>query len=258
MSEVLYDVEEHVATITINRPKQRNAIAFSTISSLRDAFARAGADRVVRVVVLQSVGDVAFCAGADLGGLRGDDSDVETAHAGRGHMAQLFTEMWRLEKPIIARIQGYALAGGFGLALACDLVVASDRAQFGAPEVNVGMWPFMISVPMARSMPPKVALDLILTARRVDAVEGQRLGFVSRIAQHEQLDAEVRELASLIASKSPAGIRLGRPSFYRMLDQNSAEALSSLQAMLSIATGTPDAAEGIAAFQQKRAPIWND
>lgn len=258
MSEVLYDVRNHIATVTINRPEQRNAIAFSTIAALRDAFAAAGSDRSVRVVVLEGAGDVAFCAGADLGGIQGEGSDAESAHAGRGHMAQLFTEMWRLEKPIIARVQGYALAGGFGLALACDLVVASERAVFGAPEVNVGMWPFMISVPMARSMPPKVALDLILTARRVDATEGQRLGFVSRVVPAETLDAELRELAELIAGKSPAGIRLGRPSFYRMLDQHSSEALSSLQSMLSIATATADAAEGIAAFQEKRMPVWND
>lgn len=253
--EVRYAVRDHVAWVTIDREAKRNALSFDTLEQLLDCFRRADRDRDVRVVVLTGAGDRAFCAGADLGGIRGG-TGPEQAHAGRGNLAALFMQMYQLGKPTIARVQGYALAGGFGLALACDFVVASEKAVFGAPEVNVGLWPYMITIPLVRSMRPKDALDLILTARRVSASEGRELGFVSRLTTAAELDTTVRELASHLATRSPAAIRLGRPAFYRALDQTSTQALPELQAILSIATSTPDAAEGVAAFAEKRDPVW--
>jgi enoyl-CoA hydratase/carnithine racemase len=254
--EVRYEVRDHVARVTIDREPKRNALSFDTTDQLLDCFRQANQDRDVRVIVLTGSGDKAFCAGADLGGIRGGGNDAEDAHAGRGHLAALFTEMYQLGKPTIARVQGYALAGGFGLALACDLVVASENATFGAPEVNIGLWPYMITVPLVRSMRPKDALDLILTGRRVTASEGRDLGFVSRLATATDLDRTVDELAAHLATRSPGAIRLGRPAFYRALDQTSAQALPELQAILSVATTTPDAAEGVAAFREKRSPVW--
>jgi enoyl-CoA hydratase/carnithine racemase len=171
-------------------------------------------------------------------------------------LAGLFEDMWSLGKPVIARVQGWAMAGGFGLALACDLVVASDRARFGAPEVNVGLWPFMITVPLTRSMPPKQALELMLTGRVVDAAEAFRLGFVTRVVPHDQLDVAVAELAGTIAAKSPAVVRLGRDAFYAVWDMQASQALAHLHAMLTLTTLTDDAAEGIAAFLDKRPPEW--
>ncbi|MDT3444696.1 MULTISPECIES: enoyl-CoA hydratase/isomerase family protein [unclassified Pseudofrankia] len=256
--DVLYQVSGHVARVTINREPKRNAMSFGTIRNLREAFRQADEDPGVRVVVLGGAGDTAFCSGADLGGLRGAKDGAEAAHAGRGHLASLFTEMYELGKPTVARVQGYALAGGFGLALACDFVVASERATFGAPEVNIGLWPYMISVPLVRSMRPKDALDLILTGRRVTAAEGRELGFVSRLTSEDGLDATVDELAARLATRSPGAIRLGRPAFYRMLDQTSAQALPELQAMLTVATSLPDAAEGVAAFHERREPVWTE
>src|SRR5205085_11407610 len=134
----------------------------------RTAMARARSDESVRAVVLTGAGDKAFCAGADLGG-GGIADGASSAHEGRGLLADLFRDMWSLGKPIIARVRGYALAGGFGLACACDLIVASDDAVFGTPEINVGLWPYIISVPLLRSMPSKTALDLMMTGRRVTA-----------------------------------------------------------------------------------------
>jgi enoyl-CoA hydratase/carnithine racemase len=177
-------------------------------------------------------------------------------HDGRGQLAGLFHEMWALGKPIIARVRGYALAGGFGLMLACDFVIASDDAQFGTPEINVGLWPYMITVPLMRSMPPKKALELMLTGRRVDATEAERIGFVNRIVPADQLDAATGELAKSLASKSPAIMRLGRDSFYAVWDANAADALHLLHSMLTITSYTEDAAEGIAAFAEKRDPEW--
>jgi enoyl-CoA hydratase/carnithine racemase len=253
--EVRYEVRDHVARVTIDREPKRNALSFDTIAQLLDSFRQADRDRDVRVVVLTGTGTDAFCAGADLGGIRGGE-DTEAAHAGRGHLAALFTEMYQLGKPTIARVQGFALAGGFGLALACDFVVASEEATFGAPEVNIGLWPYMITVPLVRSMRPKDALDLILTGRRVTASEGRDLGFVSRLTTATNLDPKVDELAAELATRSPGAIRLGRPAFYRALDQTSAQALPELQAILSVATTIPDAAEGVAAFREKRSPVW--
>ena len=171
-------------------------------------------------------------------------------------MARLFEELWELGKPTIARVRGYALAGGFGLALACDLVVASDDAQFGTPEIDVGLWPYMITVPLCRSMPPKKALELMMTGRRVGAAEAEAIGFVTRVVPVEKLDQAVSELAASLAAKSPAVMRLGRDAFYGVWDAGAAEALRYLHSQLTLTTLTDDTREGLTAFAEKRAPRW--
>ena len=247
-------VVDHVATITIDREARRNALSWEVIRSLRAAVAEAKADRDVRVVVLTGAGEKAFCAGADLGGMAG--ADFAALHDSRGELADLFRDLYALGKPTVARVRGYALAGGFGLALACDLVVAGDDAQFGTPEIDVGLWPFMITVPLLRSMPPKVALELMMTGRRVDAAEAQRLGFVTRVVPVADLDSTVAELTSTLAAKSTSIMKLGRDSFHAVWDLAADDALRLLHPMLTVATQTEDAAEGIAAFQEKRRPVW--
>jgi enoyl-CoA hydratase/carnithine racemase len=257
MPEVLYDIADGVARVTINRPERRNAMSYDVMAGLRDAMARARGDDAVRVVVLTGAGDKAFCAGADLGGGGiGDTANAAASHDGRGLLAELFRDMWALGKPIIARVRGYALAGGFGLACACDFVVASDDAQFGTPEINVGLWPYMITVPLLRSMPPKKVLELMATGRRVGAAEAERIGFVTRVVPVAELDAAVDELAASLASKSPVIMRWGRDAFYRVLEMDADAALSYLQSMLTVTTLTEDSAEGIAAFAEKRQPQW--
>jgi enoyl-CoA hydratase/carnithine racemase len=253
-----------VHTVTINRPERRNAMTWEVIAGLRDQVARAKADPAVRVLVLTGAGDKAFCAGADLSGMvprqLGDDpadtDDFASHHQARGWLAELFEELWHLGKPTIARVQGWAMAGGFGLALACDMVIASDRARFGAPELNVGLWPYMVTVPMLRSMPPKKALELMLTSRVVGAEEAERIGFVTQVVPHDRLDAAVADMAALLASKPPGVMRLGRESFYAVLDAAAAEALPYLHSMLTVTSQTAEAAEGIAAFAEKRPPAW--
>jgi enoyl-CoA hydratase/carnithine racemase len=252
---LLYDVASGVARLTINRPERRNAMSWAVLTELRDAIAVAKADADVRVVVLTGAGDKAFCAGADLTGMRSDANYVEV-HDARGELARLFHDLWALGKPTIARVRGYALAGGFGLALACDFVVAADDARFGTPEIDVGLWPYMITVPLVRSMPPKKVLELMLTGRRVDAAEADRLGFVTRVVPVADLDEAVHELAATLASKSPAIVKLGRDSFYAVWDLAARDALAYLHPMLTITSQTEDTAEGIAAFAEKRAPQW--
>ena len=153
-------------------------------------------------------------------------------------------------------MRGYCLARGFGLALSCDLVVAADDATFGTPEIDVGLWPFMITVPLCRSMPPKRALELMMTGRRIDAAEADRLGILSRLVRSDDLDAAVDDLATTLASKSPAVMKLGRDSFYATWDQSATDALKLLHPMLTVTTELDDAAEGIAAFVEKRPPVW--
>jgi enoyl-CoA hydratase/carnithine racemase len=249
------ELGEGVARLTIDRPAKRNALSWEVVRALREAVAGAGADPEVRVVVLTGAGDRAFCSGVDLSGMAAGAGALEL-HEARGELARLFEDLWALGKPTIARVRGFALAGGFGLALACDLVVAADDAVFGAPEVDVGLWPHMITVPLTRSMPPKVALELMLTGRRVPAAEAAALGFVSRVVPVGSLDEAVDELAATLASKSPAVLSLGLASFHAVWDMAAGDALRLLHPMLTVSAATEDAAEGLAAFAERRPPRW--
>jgi enoyl-CoA hydratase/carnithine racemase len=253
--EVRYEVRDGVARLTINRPERRNALSWTVVGELRRRVAECRDDPAARVLVLGGAGDKAFCAGADLGGMA-EGAGYLDLHDARGDLAQLFQELWALGKPTIARVRGFALAGGMGLALSCDLVVAADDAQFGTPEINVGLWPYMITVPLCRSMPPKKALELMMTGRRIDVVEADRLGCVTRVVPVAELDTAVDELATSLAAKSPAIMRLGRDSFYAVWDQAAADALRYLHPLLTVTTATEDSAEGITAFLEKRDPHW--
>jgi enoyl-CoA hydratase len=253
--EVLTAIDGAVATVTINRPAQRNALSPAVTRGLRAALGSVRGDDRVRVVVLRGAGDRAFCAGADLSSLAAG-ADFLELHEARGEIAGLFEDLWALGKPTIARVQGYALAGGFGLALACDLLVASDDAVFGTPEIDVGLWPFMITVPILRAMSPKQAIELMMTGRRVGADEALRIGFVNRVVSPGELDAAVGELAAVLAGKSPAVMRLGRTTFYRVVDDLASRALPYLHSQLTVGAGLADAAEGMAAFMEKRPPHW--
>jgi len=254
---VRYEVTAGVARVTIDRPGRHNALTWPLVARLRQRVADAAADAGVRVVVLAGAGDRAFCAGADLAGMASSvagsegplgPSDVLGLHQARGGLAELFVDLWSLGKPTIARVQGYALAGGFGLALACDFVVAADDAQFGTPEIDVGLWPFMATVPLVRSMPPKKALELMLTGRRVGAEEAERIGFVNQVVPPGDLDAAVDELAAVLASKPAGMVKLGRDSFYAVWDQAAGDALAQLHPLLTLATLTDEAREGLNRF----------
>ena len=252
---LLYDVHEHVATITINRPDRRNALSWTVMSEMRGAVAAAKTDPDVRVVVITGAGDRAFSAGADLSGMA-EGAGYADLHEARGEMTRLFRDVWELGKPTIARVRGFALAGGFGVALMCDFVIAAEDAQFGTPEIDVGLWPMMITVPLMRSMPPKKALELMLTGRRVGAAEAERIGFVNTVVPVAELDAAVDELARTLASKSPAIVKLGRDAFYAVWDQSADDALRLLHPLLTITTQLEDAGEGLKAFAEKRKPEW--
>jgi enoyl-CoA hydratase/carnithine racemase len=253
--EVLVERRDSAAFVVLNRPERRNALSWTMVSRLRDVLHELESDDDVHVVVLRGAGDQAFCAGADLSGMAEGAGHLEL-HKARGELAEVFRQLWSLGKPTIAQVRGFALAGGMGLALACDLVVAADDATFGTPEIDVGLWPFMITVPMLRSMPPKRALELMMTGRRVDAREAENIGFVTRVVAVDELDRVVGELVETLTGKSPAILRLGRDSFYAVCDQAADDALRLLHPMLTVTAATDDTAEGLAAFADKRAPRW--
>ena len=253
---VLYEVAGSVARITINRPEARNALWPAVMEGLLRAFERAAADPEVRAVVLTGAGDRAFCAGGDLGGPGFAHKSALERHHDRRTFADLFRAMNRLGKPLVARVRGHCLAGGFGLALGCDLVVASEDASFGTPEVKRGLVPMMIMATIFRNVGRKKGMELLLTGERISAAEAERLGLVNYVVPADQLDAKVDELLGKLLALSPAVLRLGRDAFYAMQDMEFDRALDYLQAMLTVNLASEDAAEGVRAFLEKREPVW--
>jgi enoyl-CoA hydratase/carnithine racemase len=249
-----YEVRGPAAWLIIDDPDRRNPLSLAVIEMLREGLGSASADEQVRVVVVTGAGDRAFSAGGDLSG-GFFDRPIELHH-GRGAFAEMLRSMRRLGKPTIARVNGHALAGGFGLAAACDIVVAAEHARFGTPEIDVGLWPMMIGAVLVRCMPRRAVLELMLTGRLIDASEAKALGAVSRVVPSDRLDEEIDALVGQLAAKSPATIRLGRDAFYAVDNLDFDEALDHLHAALTSVASTEDAAEGVRAFLEKRPPEW--
>jgi enoyl-CoA hydratase len=253
---VLYELHGPAAWLVIDREERRNALSDEVIEGLLEGLRRAGGEADACCVVVTGVGDRAFCAGGDLAGNLAPDQGRVASHELRGRVADLIRGIEAHPQPVIARVNGVALAGGLGLMLACDLVVAADDVQFGTPEINLGLWPYMISAVIQRNLPRKAALEMMLTGRRVSADEGARWGMVNRVVPRELLDQEVQDLAGELASKSPLILTLGKRSFYRAQDMTLDDALAYLQAMLTVNLESEDVAEGVSAFLQKRTPEW--
>src|SRR6266566_4830322 len=253
LSDVLLEVDGAIATVTLNRPEQRNPLSSSMIRELRLALDWCKHEAAVSVVVLTGAGDRAFCAGADLASFGGEQSPLELHH-GRHALAELFMEMNELGKPIVGRINGHALAGGFGLACACDLVVAVESATFGTPEINVGVWPMMIQAIICRKLPMNVVLEMVMLGERWTAQQLQQHGLVNRVVAQQELDEATAELTGKLGEKSSAIMRLGRDSFYRQQDMDYKAALEYLHSQVTLVTLTEDSAEGRKAFFEKRKP----
>ena len=251
---VTYETSDGVARVTIDREERRNAINAEVVSGISDSLGRAEADDAVRVVVLTGTGERAFCAGGDLGGVA--DAPRVAQHFIRGEVGDLFKQMRSSRLPIVARVNGHALAGGFGLMLACDLVVAADDAEMGTPEVNIGLWPFMISAVIQRDVPRKIALEMMMTGRRMGAEEAARWGFINRVVPRAELDVAIDEMTAVLTSKSPLILSLGKRSFYSVEDMDLAPALEYLSGMLTVCLESEDTIEGVTAFLEKRHPEW--
>ena len=256
MANVRADTDARgVRTLTIDRAAARNALDRATLDELEAALAAARAPEV-RVVVLRGAGTQAFSAGADLKELLA----YQTLEDRRRHfdgVARVIRAMHELGAPVIARVQGFALAGGCGLAVAADFTIAGESAVFGLPEIGIGLLPMVVSAPILRATGSrKVVLDLVLTGRRVGAEEARALGLATRVVPDERLDAEVDALAAQLASLSPAALRLGKEAIYTMAEMEYGAALRYLREMIVLTAATEDAQEGIRAFLEKRSPQW--
>jgi 3-hydroxypropionyl-coenzyme A dehydratase len=253
--ELLYEVSDGVATLTLNRPDQRNALNGELLAGLVEAIKRARDDEAVRAVVLTGAGEKVFCAGADLGGFAADAPLVHK-HFASDLFLEFFRLMPRLGKPSLCAANGHVLAGGMGLALSCDLVIAREGARFGTPEINVGAFPYMIMSIIYRNVPRKKVNEMILLGEQMSAEEAVEYGLANKVVPADQFDAAVGEWAAKLASKSPVLMRLGHDAMYRQQDMALDDALEYLRSQLSLTFSTEDIQEGVKAFFEKREPEW--
>jgi enoyl-CoA hydratase/carnithine racemase len=244
-----------VATIALDQPDTRNALSNELLDDLIAAFEAARDDPDVRCVVLTSTHERVFSAGANLGGFAGDTSLVEK-HLGTSRFPRLFRLIGELGKPTICAANGHVLAGALGIALACDLILAREGARFGTPEINVGVFPFMIMALIYRNVPRKKTNEMLLLGEQISAVEAAKIGIVNRVFAPEEFEAGVREWAEKLAGKSPLIMKLGKDAMFRQLDMAFLDALDFLRAQLTIALSTEDIQEGVRAFFEKREPEW--
>jgi len=248
---LLYDIENHVARLTINREKQRNSLTPRVISLFMECLDQAQADDAVRAVLITGAGDKAFCSGADLGGAATEDGKSSFQS-----YADLLKRLAAYPKPTVARINGYCLAGGMGFMMACDIVVARETAKFGTPEVNVGLFPMMIGALIFRNVLRKRAMEMVLLGEKLTASEARDMGLITRVVPFEKLDEAVDDILASLVAKSPIGLRLGKEAFYRMADMPFEKAVDYLCGKLADVVSTGDAVEGITAFMEKRKPVF--
>jgi len=252
---VTYEVSEGVATVTLNNPEKRNMLSGQMLAELVDAMKRARDDEEARAVVLTGAGDKVFCAGADLGGFAAEVPLV-AKHFGTDLFLEFFRLMPRLGKPSLCAANGHVLAGGMGLALSCDLVIAKEGATFGTPEINVGAFPYMIMAIIYRNVPRKKVNEMMLLGERLSAEQAVEYGLANKVVPADGFDAAVADWAGKLASKSPVLMRLGHDAMYRQQDMAVDDALEFLRSQLSLTFSTEDIVEGVSAFFEKREPEW--
>ena len=252
---VLTELKGGVGTLTLNRPDVRNALNPAMIRELHEALRAFDQETDARVVLVRGAGDRAFCAGADLKAVAGHASTIE-AREHFGGIANILELMARMRKPIIAQVHGYALAGGCGLAAGCDLVVASEDAVFGLPEIKVGLLPLIVMAPIVRSVGRKRGLLMVLSGEQITARDAWEMGLVSLLVPRELLEVKARELAEKLAGYSPSALALAKEGFMTIQDMEYGKSLHYLRELSALVALSEDAKEGIAAFFEKRPPRW--
>jgi enoyl-CoA hydratase len=252
---VRYEVSGRVATIALDQPETRNALSDEVLDDLIEAFEMARDDDGVRCVVLTSTHETVFSSGGNLSRFAAEEPLVHK-YWGTDRFPRLFRMIGELGKPTICAANGHVLAGALGLALACDLIVARDGARFGTPEINVGIFPFIIMALIYRNVPRKKATELLLLGEQISAAEAERIGIVNRVVAADEFEGFVREWAETLAAKSPVMMRLGKDALFRQQDMALADALEFLHAQLTLAFSTEDIQEGVKAFFEKRDPVW--
>ena len=249
---LLCSVDAHIATVTMNRPKRKNAISPEMANELLWALDEARDDAEVRVVVLTGAGDT-FSAGGDLGGMSSGGDSL----AMKGDFGDLLTRIPALGKPTIARVPGPAMGGGCGLVACCTFAIAKESAVLGTPEIKRGLFPFMILAPLARVVPRRELLEMILLGEKISARRALELGILSHVVPDAELDAAVKTLAGKLAAQSPTAMSMGLRAFHTYAEVPLADAVPKLRDELVAILGTADAREGLAAFLEKREPKWS-
>ena len=257
--EVIIERREHggqpVQWIIINREERRNAMNGDVIARISQGIADA-VESGARAIVLTGVGEKAFCAGADLTkGVKGFAFDVDFSRP-RHYIVQLFKQLQECPLPVIARVNGAAMAGGFGLLCACDMAIAADDIRIGTSESKIGLTPMMILPYMIRALPPRKLQEMCVTGEMFTAADGMEWGLFNYVVPRAELDAKVDWLLNRIVDKSPTAIRLGKQAYSATRDMDLRSALEYAQAMVPVMSSTQDAAEGLASFQEKRKPNW--
>lgn len=252
--DLLYNVKNNTAYFTINREKQRNAISAEAIKLFLQYLEDAEKDESVRAVCITGSGDKAFCTGADLGNTM--NGDKESVMGSFQNYADLIKKLAGFPKPTVARVNGFCIAGGTGFMLACDIVMASDKAKFGTPEVNVGLFPMMIGALIFRNVLRKKAMEMILLGETLSAEKALEIGMITRIIEHDKLDIETDKIIESLVSKSPVGLMMGKKAFNDIAEKPLADSVDILAERLMEVASTEDAKEGITAFIEKRKPVF--
>lgn len=257
MEYIVYEVKNRVAYITLNRPEKRNALSFELVAELKQAFLAAEADEGAKVIVLRAQGE-AFCAGADLAYLQklqlfSKEQNLEDSH----HLKELYLQIYRHKKVVVAQVQGHALAGGCGLATVCDFVVAAQEARFGYTEVKIGFIPAIVMVFLLRKIGEQKARQLLLSGELIKAEEAHALGLITKVVAMEQLEAEVSKLVErLVMSNSAKSLELTKQMIAHIPSLALEDALSYAAQMNVEARASEDCKKGIAAFLEKKPITW--
>jgi enoyl-CoA hydratase len=249
----LYEKSEGIATITINRPQALNALNAETLKEISARLEDAENDANIKIILITGAGDRAFSAGADLNMMKNVSpvKAVELSRLGQ----QLCNQVESLGKPVIAAINGYALGGGLELAMACDLRIASENAQLGQPEINVGLIPGWGGTQrLPRFVGKGVAKEMIYTGKRIDAKTAERLGLVNAVVPADQLKSKVREIALELADKPPIAIKLSKALINDSTETRPEAGLWQEAEAFGIVASTEDFKEGVSAFLEKRKP----
>lgn len=251
---VLVERRGAVTWITINREARRNALNEDVVRTIDRAVEAATKDGESRAIVITGAGDKAFCAGADLAkNTQGFAFAVDFARP-KHYIVDLFKRLQECTLPVVARVNGHVMAGGFGLLCACDLAIAADDIRIGTTEAKIGVTPMMILPYMLRVLPPRRLQEMCITGEQFTARDALDWGVVNYVVPRAELDAKLDWLLARITDKSPTAIRLGKQAFNAMRDMSLRESLEYAQVMVPVMSSTQDAREGMTAFQEKRAP----
>lgn len=251
------ETRDQTGWVMLDREERRNALNPWMVQELAEALLMLDKDQNLISMVLTGSGSKAFCAGMDIG----DAENLELSFLDRHEMQRRFIDLLKtikaLRKPLVARVQGHALGGGFGLMSACDIVVAADDILCGTPEITLGLFPYIITAVLLRSgSNPGALLEMMLCGEKISAMKAVELGFINHAVKREELDVRVNEITAKLNQKSPAILRLGRRAFYNARDMSYENALEYLSGMLSLNMQAEDMMEGIVAFMEKREPQW--